>query len=145
LTQNALSEHIGAAGPAFVAIAILFFAFTSIIGNYSYAENAMEFLGLGTRMPLLVLKVAAMAMVVWGAVQPVSTVFNFADASMAVMATINLVAIVILSGTVHALTRDYFQQRKAGKEPLFRFADHPNLDKGIDPTIWNKDVEAERR
>ncbi|MCB5197983.1 sodium:alanine symporter family protein [Loktanella sp. TSTF-M6] len=144
LTQNALSAHIGAAGPAFIAIAILFFAFTSIIGNYSYAENAMEFLGLGGRMPLLILKVAAMAMVIWGAVQPVSTVFNFADASMAVMATINLVAIVILSGTVRALTIDYFKQRKAGKEPLFRFADHPNLDKGIDPTIWNRDVAAER-
>ena len=144
LTQNALSEHIGTAGPIFVAIAILFFAFTSIIGNYSYAENAMEFLGLGGRGPLMILKIAALAMVVWGAVQPVSTVFNFADASMAVMATINLIAIVILSGTVRQLTVDYFRQRKAGKEPLFRFSEHPNLDKGIDPTIWNRDVEAER-
>ncbi|RYH03204.1 alanine:cation symporter family protein [Salipiger sp. IMCC34102] len=145
LTQNALSEHIGAAGPIFIAIAILFFAFTSIIGNYSYAESAMEFLGLGTAGPLAVLKLIALAMVIWGAVQPVATVFNFADASMAVMATINLVAIVILSGTVKQLTDDYFAQRKAGKEPLFRFKDHPRLDKGIDPTIWNRDVAAERR
>ena len=144
LTQNALSEHIGAAGPIFIAIAILFFAFTSIIGNYSYAEGAMEFLGLGGRTPLMVLKVGALAMVVWGAVQPVSAVFNLADASMAVMATINLVAIVILSGTVKQLTRDYFRQRAEGKEPLFRFEDHPNLDKGIDASIWNKDVKAER-
>ena len=103
----------------------------------------MEFLGLGGRGPLMILKIAALAMVVWGAVQPVSTVFNFADASMAVMATINLIAIVILSGTVRQLTVDYFRQRKAGKEPLFRFSEHPNLDKGIDPTIWNRDVEAE--
>ena len=145
LTQNALAEHIGVAGPYFIAVAILFFAFTSILGNYSYSESAMEFLGLGGRAPLMVLKVLAMGMVVWGAVQPVSAVFNIADASMAVMATINLVAILILSGTVVKLTRDYFDQKAQGKVPLFRFKDHPDLNHGIDPTIWNRDVEAERR
>lgn len=144
LTQNALSEHIGAAGPVFIAVAILFFAFTSIIGNYSYSESAMEFLGLGGRVPLMILKTLAMAMVVWGAVQPVSAVFNLADASMAVMATINLVAILILSKTVTVLTKDYFGQKAAGKTPLFRFKDHPDLNKGIDPTIWNRDVAQER-
>ncbi|SEN27018.1 alanine or glycine:cation symporter, AGCS family [Loktanella fryxellensis] len=145
LTQNALSEHIGTAGPIFIAIAILFFAFTSIIGNYSYAESAMEFLGLGKTVPLLVLKAAVMGMVFWGAVQPVSAVFNLADASMAVMATINITAILILSKTVARLTRDYFDQKAQGRVPLFRFKDHPDLNRGIDPTIWNRDVEAERR
>ena len=53
-------------------------------------------------------------MVVWGALQAVATVFNTADASMGLMATINLVAIVALSGTVVKLTRDYFAQRGAG-------------------------------
>ena len=144
LTQNALSEHIGFAGPAFASVAILFFAFTSIIGNYSYAENAMEFLGLGQRTPLNILKVGALGMVVWGALQPVTTVFNFADATMAMMATINLIAILILSKTVYTLTRDYFAQRSQGHEPLFRIKDHPELDKGIDASIWNRDVKAER-
>lgn len=144
LTQTALSAHIGGFGPIFVAIAILFFAFTSIIGNYSYAENAMEFLGLGTRGPLLVLKALALLMVVWGSVQAVTTVFDFADASMALMATVNLIAILILSGTVAKLTRDYFGQRRAGKEPVFRIADYPELGDGVDGTIWNRDVAAER-
>src|SRR5690606_14961439 len=45
LTQAALGEHLGIYGAYFIAIAIFFFAFTSIIGNYSYAENAMTFLG----------------------------------------------------------------------------------------------------
>ena len=137
LTQNALSAHIGGVGPAFVAVAILFFAFTSIIGNYSYAENAMEFLGLGMRGPLTALKVGALAMVVWGSVQPVTTVFNFADATMALMATINLVAIVLLSGTVVKLTKDYFGQRKAGEEPVFRIKEYPELGDGVDAGIWN--------
>jgi len=145
LTQNALSAHIGTAGPIFAAVAIFFFAFTSILGNYSYAENAMEFLGLGKRLPLTILRLAALAMVVWGAIQPVQTVFNFADATMATMAVINLVAILILSKTVITLTRDYFEQRKKGEEPLFRAKQYPELMKGVDESIWNKDVEAERQ
>ena len=140
LTQNALSVHIGAAGPIFVAVAIFFFAFTSIIGNYSYAESAMEFLGLGARGPLLALKVLVLAMVVWGSIQAVTTVFNFADASMALMATVNLVAILILSKTVAKLTRDYFAQRAEGKEPMFRIREYPELGDGVDASIWNRDT-----
>ncbi|QFU09128.1 Amino-acid carrier protein AlsT [Rhodobacteraceae bacterium THAF1] len=144
LTQIALDSHIGAFGPWFVGLAIFFFAFTSILGNYSYAENAMEFLGLGNRTALLILKAIVIAMVLWGSLQAVTTVFNFADASMAVMATINLVAILILSKTVFKLTKDYFGQRKSGQEPIFRASEYPELGDGIDRTIWNRDVAAER-
>ena len=49
LTQSALAEHIGWIGPYFIAVAIFFFAFTSIIGNYSYSEMAMIYLGSGGR------------------------------------------------------------------------------------------------
>lgn len=145
LTQNALQAHIGAAGPIFIAVAILFFAYTSIIGNYAYSENVLEFLGLAGKTPLTIFKCMQLAMVVWGAVQPVTKVFNFADASMATMATINLVALLLLSPTVARLTKDYFVQRKAGEEPLFRIAAHEGLSRGIDETIWNRDVEAEHR
>ncbi|HWP18930.1 MAG TPA: sodium:alanine symporter family protein [Burkholderiaceae bacterium] len=135
LTQAAMSTHIGAAGTYFVAAAIFFFAFTSIIANYVYAENSMVFLGLGGRGPVTVLRLGAMAMVLWGSYETVATVFNAADASMGLMATINLVAIVLLSGTVAALTRDYFEQKRRGQSPSFRRADHPGLQ-GVDPQIW---------
>ena len=75
-------------------------------------------------------------MVVWGALQAVATVFNAADASMGLMATINLVAIVALSGVVAKLTRDYLAQRKAGQMPKFHLSEHPDLAKGVDPEIW---------
>ncbi|NLC01767.1 MAG: alanine:cation symporter family protein, partial [Pseudomonas formosensis] len=103
LTQQALEVHIGSAGQYFVAIAILFFAFTSIVANYSYAENALIYLGLGNDLGIGLLRCIALAMVVWGAWEAVLTVFNFADASMGLMATINLIAIVLLSGTVAKL------------------------------------------
>lgn len=56
-------------------------------------------------------------MVVWGALQAVATVFDLANASIGLMATINLIAILALSGTVVALTKNYFEQRKAGLTP----------------------------
>ncbi len=138
LTQAAMTVHIGGAGQYFIAIAILFFAFTSIIGNYSYAENAMVFLRLASRPGLAVLRLAVLAMVVWGAYESVATVFNAADASMGLMATVNLIAIVLLSGTVVKLTRDYTSQRRAGKEPIFHAADYPELSGKIDQGIWNR-------
>jgi AGCS family alanine or glycine:cation symporter len=137
LTQSALGEHIGMVGPWFVAVAIFFFAFTSIIGNYAYSEMAMSFLGLGSKPMLMGLRVVVLVMVVWGALQAVATVFDLADASMGLMATINLIAIMALSGTVVALTRNYWEQRKAGKEPKFRASEHPAISKGVDHEIWD--------
>jgi alanine or glycine:cation symporter, AGCS family len=139
LTQAAMAEHVGWIGPYFIAIAIFFFAFTSIIGNYSYSEMAMVYLGVGGRSGLLGLRCVVLLMVVWGALQAVATVFNTADASMGLMATINLVAIVLLSGTVVKLTRDYFAQRARGVEPRFHGRDYPELGDGIDDTIWTRD------
>ncbi|WP_285671110.1 alanine/glycine:cation symporter family protein [Paralimibaculum aggregatum] len=139
LTQIALNAHIGDAGTYFIAIAILFFAFTSIIGNYSYAEGAMVFLGLASPTGLLALRLTALAMVVWGAYQSVATVFNAADASMGMMATINLIAIVALSGTVAKLTNDYFAQRRQGIEPMFHVKDYPEMTGKIDETIWTRE------
>jgi AGCS family alanine or glycine:cation symporter len=136
LTQNALDVHIGVAGTYFIAVTILFFAFTSIIGNYSYAESAMAFLGLEGRGPLTLMRTGSLAMVVWGALQSVQTVFDFADAAMGLMASINLVAILLLSGTVVKLTRDYLSQRRMGDEPTFRSANFPELDRSVDREIW---------
>ncbi|WP_027136074.1 alanine/glycine:cation symporter family protein [Geminicoccus roseus] len=138
LTQAAVTHHIGSFGSTFIAIAIFFFAFTSIIGNYAYAENAMTFLGLGHRGPLTVLRIAVLLMVVWGAYETVATVFNAADASMGLMATINLIAIVLLSGIVVRLTKDYVAKRKAGQVPRFLASEMPELAGQIDQKIWSR-------
>jgi len=135
LTQEALSVHMGEWGRYFVALAILFFAFTSIIGNYSYAENAMVFLKAGNRVGLTTLRLATLAMVVWGAYESVATVFNAADAAMGLMATVNLVAICLLSGLVAKLTRDYFAQKREGL-PEFKLSDYPELAHEVDAEIW---------
>ncbi|MFG1317143.1 alanine/glycine:cation symporter family protein [Xanthobacter autotrophicus] len=138
LTQAALEAHVGGLGRYFIAIAIFFFAFTSIIGNYSYAENALVFLGHGHVSGVVILRLGVLAMVVWGAIQSVATVFNLADASMGLMASINLVAIVLLSGTVVRLAQDYLAKRKSGVEPLFIASEMSDLPPGVDGEIWKR-------
>lgn len=138
LTQAAMEHHIGWAGPYFVAVAIFFFAFTSIIGNYSYAENALVFLGIGNRAGKAALRIGVLLMVIWGAYESVATVFNAADASMGLMATVNLIAICLLSGLVARLTKDYFAQRKEGKSPRFLASSMPELEGQIDREIWSR-------
>ena len=142
LTQTALDEHIGGFGSYFVAIAILFFAFTSIIGNYSYAENALTYLKWATKPGIFILRILALAMIPWGAYQSVAMVFNAADAAMGLMATINLIAIVMLSGVVVKLTKDYFKQRKT-HIPIFDAKEYPELKEQIDESIWNEHNEDE--
>lgn len=137
LTQQAMEVHLGEFGGYFIAIAILFFAFTSIVANYTYAENALVYLKGGNTLGLTILRVAALAMVVWGGYEAVVTVFNAADASMGLMATINLIAIVLLSGTVVKLTKDYLAQRKEGLVPQFKSKDYPELHEKIDSNIWH--------
>ncbi len=142
LTQAAMEVHVGSAGRYFVAIAIFFFAFTSIIGNYSYAENALVFLGHGHVGGIIVLRLALLAMVIWGALESVATVFNTADAAMGLMASINLIAIVLLSGLVSKLAADYLAKRRAGQEPTFVASEMPELEGQIDPQIWSRRAGA---
>jgi Na+/alanine symporter len=135
LTQHAIAYHIGDHGKDFVALAVFFFAFTSIIGNYSYAEGALTYLKIDNKVNLVLLRSMVLVFIVWGAYEAITTVFDAADAMMGIMAIINLVAIVMLSGLVVKLTRDYFEQLKHG-DPRFKLSDYPELKGQIEEDIW---------
>jgi AGCS family alanine or glycine:cation symporter len=137
ITQRAMMVFFGQWGVWFSAVALFFFAFTTIVGNYSYAENNLLYLGGGKRM-LFALRVAALGVVVWGVYSKVALVWEAADAAMALMASINLVAIVMLSGVVVKLTRDYDRQLSEGKSPTFHIAEYPELGDGVDHEIWKE-------
>ena len=135
LTQHALAYHIGDHGKDFVALAVFFFAFTSIIGNYSYAEGALTYLNINNKPCLFILRTLVLVFIIWGAREAITTVFDAADAVMGIMAIINLVGISLLSGLVVKLTRDYFEQAKHG-DPRFRLSDYPELKGQIEEEIW---------
>lgn len=138
LTQRAMAVHFGDWGPAFIAIVLFFFAGTSIFGNYAYAESATMFLG-GGRRAILALRVGALAMVVWGCLAKVGLVWDTADAAMGLMALVNLIAVVLLSGVAIKLTRDYDSKLRAGDpSPRLDAADFPELGEGVDRSIWTR-------
>ena len=137
ITQNALVVFFGPWGSWFAAIALFFFAFTTILGNYSYAESGLLYLG-GGDVGLFLLRVAALGVIVWGVYAQVPLVWSAADAAMAMMATLNLVALLGLSGVVVKLTRDYDRQLDAGRSPMFHIADYPELADGVDHEIWRE-------
>jgi len=138
LTQIALSQHVGEWGGKFIAIAILLFAFTSVIANYSYGESNVEYLAGPRRAPLAILlyRLAVLGMVMVGSMASLGAIWNFADLSMGMMALINLVAILLLSPVAFALFRDYERQLKAGQDPTFDPSRFPRLADKVDPNAW---------
>ncbi len=138
LTQAALSSQVGDWGGVFVAVAIFFFAFTSIIANYSYAETNLVFLEHNHKAGISVFRLVFLAMVMFGAMATLPVVWSLADVSMGLMAIVNLVAILLLSGIVIKLAKDYNQQLKAGKVPTFDPERFPELKSQLEDGIWDK-------
>lgn len=136
LTQNALQYHVGEFGVHFLAFILLLFAYSSIIGNYAYAESNIRFI---KNKPWFVLlfRLSVLFFVYFGAVRSGNVVWNFADTVMAVMAVINLVAIILLSPIVWKLMKDYQKQIKSGNQPVFKIDNFPALKKRVyDHRIW---------
>ncbi|WP_416182654.1 alanine/glycine:cation symporter family protein [Helicobacter anatolicus] len=118
LVQSAMQEYFGSMGLHFVTIAVVLFAITSLIGNYYYAQANIKYL---TKNKILIrlFQASAVAMVFIGAQMDLKLAWNMADVLMALMATLNIVAILLLSGIVHKVLKDYIQQRKQGLDPQF--------------------------
>ncbi|MDO5356329.1 MAG: alanine/glycine:cation symporter family protein [Conchiformibius sp.] len=135
LTQAALESHVGAWGQLFLAVVLFMFCYSSIIGNYAYAESNIQFLK-NNRAVLTVFRMLVLAFVYFGAVAKVDLVWDMGDLSMGVMALINLVAIALLYKWVLVLVKDYTVKLKLGKEPVFKLSEHPVLKRKIKSDIW---------
>lgn len=119
LTQASMAVHVGPWATYFVAIAILFFAFSSIIGNYYYGETNIEFIN-AHKSWLTTYRVLVLGMVMFGAMATVEIVWSMADLFMGLMAIINLVVIALLSNIAFKVLKDFTAQRKLGLNPVFK-------------------------
>ena len=122
LTQVALTWHIGPIGKYIVAICILFFAFSSIIGNYYYGECNIAFLMNGSRHTKAVIqgyRVVLGFLVVLGSLMTIEVVWALVDFCMVIMTVCNLIAILLLGKYAIRLLDDYRKQKKSGKEPVY--------------------------
>lgn len=127
LTQAALSSHVGSWGSYFIAICILLFAFSSIIGNYYYGESNIEFLSKN-KYTLVVYRILVIAMVFIGSIASMDLVWTLADVFMGLMAISNLIAIVLLGNIAIKVLNDYRKQKKAGiVDPVFKASSIPEL------------------
>ncbi|WP_299492212.1 alanine/glycine:cation symporter family protein [uncultured Shewanella sp.] len=127
MTIDALTGHVGQEGGTFIAFTILFFCFTSIIANYSYAETNVLFLTGHKERILPLFRVVVLGMVMFGSLAKVGLVWALADVSMGLMATVNIIALLLLSGLTVRVIQDYSHQLKAGKLPTFNYQDFPEL------------------
>ncbi|WP_297635810.1 alanine/glycine:cation symporter family protein [uncultured Clostridium sp.] len=120
LTQRALSSQIGPFGNTFIAICILLFAFSSIIGNYYYGESNIQFL-TSNKKYLFIYRILVIIMIFTGSLSKVSVVWTLADVFMGFMAIVNLIAIFMLGKYAFKALNDYSAQKKAGiKDPVFK-------------------------
>lgn len=124
LTQAAFTEQVGSLGSIFVAIAILLFAFSSIIGNYYYGEANIRFI---SRRPiyLWIYRVLVSCMVMCGAVMSLDLAWSLADVTMGLMTICNLIAIVLLSRQALWLLSDYISKKKRDINPTFHKEEMP--------------------
>ncbi|RYG71189.1 alanine:cation symporter family protein [Lentibacillus lipolyticus] len=138
LTQQAFEFHIGTGAAIFIAIAIFFFAYSSILGNYYYGESNIDYIK-NSKLGRFLYRIAVLLMVVFGAVATFDLVWQLADLTMGIMALINLYAITRLFSVARRVLSDYRDQRKAGKDPVF-YRDTLEDETGVE--YWGRDQVA---
>ena len=119
LTQMALSNEIGSFGSIYVAISILFFAYSSIIGNYYYGEANVRYI-TNNKMVMTIFRMLSGGMVLFGSLASLDLAWSLADICMGLMTICNLIAITLLGKYAYRLLEDYREQKRMGiKHPLF--------------------------
>ena len=134
LTQLAMGSHVGDWGATFVSVALVLFAFSSILYNYYLGDNSLSFFSDDNPTVANIFRVAVLGLVFWGSLQDLSTVFGFAELTMGLLALVNLVGLVWMYRIGMRLLRDYDTQLRQGEEPRLRPGDWRDLD--IDEKSW---------
>ncbi|WP_211115503.1 alanine/glycine:cation symporter family protein [Arenibaculum pallidiluteum] len=137
LTQAAVAASFGSIGMAFMSVVIFCFAFSSIIGNYAYADGNLTYLGARSAA-LSGFKLLVLLAIVGGCLGELPLVWALADTTMGLMALVNLVAIVLLAPWALGALKDYEQSRSHGV-PVFNSYPNPHLPGRIGTGVWRKE------
>ena len=134
--QAALSASFGELGPIFITVAMVLFAFTTLIGNLFYVDNALAYLmgKVPSKQFMFVFRIVAVLLIFLGAGLSIDLVWNLADVLMGIMVMINIPVILILARPALAALKDYTAQRKTGRNPVFKAA---SVDLKEKTDYWN--------
>jgi AGCS family alanine or glycine:cation symporter len=120
-TQAAVETVFPGFGASFIALAIIFFAFTTIVAYYYMAETNLEYIN-GNKAPawsLWLLKLGIMFAVGLGAIRSASLAWDLGDVGVGLMAWLNIIAILIIQRPALVALKDYEAQKRAGLDPTF--------------------------
>ena len=121
--QNAISSVFGWIGPIFITVAMILFAFTSLIGNLYYTNNVLMFMN-NDKMPskrfMHIFHIACSLIIFIGAIIPMDAAWAMADITMGGMTLINLPVCLLLSKAAIDCLKDYERQKKMGLKPVFK-------------------------
>jgi AGCS family alanine or glycine:cation symporter len=119
-TQYAVNSHFPSLGAGFVAISLLFFAFTTIMAYYYIAETNLSYLDKkGRKWAVWVLRILILIATFYGSVKTAEAAWTLGDIGVGVMAWLNVIAILLLRKPALKAFKDYQQQKRAGKDPVF--------------------------
>jgi AGCS family alanine or glycine:cation symporter len=139
-TQISLADHVGSWGQAYVSVALMLFAFSSVLYNYYLGESGTSFFSDQNPVLYTVFKVLTLIWVVYAGTQSFGDILAFSDLTMGLLAIVNLAVLALLLKPVLRLLKDYDRQIAAG-------VDHPVFDSGrfsdldIDEQAWILDEE----
>ncbi len=139
LVTRGVDAALGGWALQIMALILVLFTFTSVVGNYYYGEASVKYL---FDRPFMVhgLRIIVVGLVFLGSIASLDTVWSFADVTMGLMATVNLIAVLALSGVVVKVLRDYDRQRGEGLDPVFTREAAPGL-KGL--RVWESETAEE--
>ena len=122
--QRAMSNMMGEAGVIFITVSLVLFAFTTLLGNYYYAETGMSYLlgGIPSKTVRWIQRFVAVAVVFVGAIAQLNLVWDTSDVLQGLMAIINIPVILLLLKPALKCLDDYTRQKKEGKNPEFKAA-----------------------
>lgn len=130
LTQVAMTYHIGPAGKYIIAVCILFFAFSSVIGNYYYGECNLTFLCNGsrhTRTAIQIYRLVLGILIFLGSLMTIEIVWALVDFFMVIMTVVNLTSVFLLGKYAIRLLDDYKAQLRQGKDPEYHSSTIPEI------------------
>ena len=119
--QMALKQTFGNVGPIFIAVAMIFFAFTTLLGNFYYVENGFAYV-FGRRpgkVSILVIRIVGALLVFFGAGLQIDIAWGIADIAQCVLAFINIPVCAIIGGVAYLALKDYIRQKKEGLDPVY--------------------------
>lgn len=117
--QNAIQTVFGTAGPIFITVAMVLFAFTTLIGNLYYVDNALIFLNkkdIPSKKFMRIFYLLCSVIVFIGAIIPMDAAWAMADITMGGMTLINLPVCMLLGKIAIDCMKDYEKQKKRRKK-----------------------------